>query len=423
MDAPGHHSPGFAHPPDLLNELRQEGIDYVLDVPNLGVAARRDPHKLPASVPEMVDARARTILHLLKTRPWQMLMAVFVAPDRVQHFFWPTEPAPLEDSRWTPIREVYQRIDARLGEILEHVDKNTTVMLVSDHGFGPARPALRCLNPLFARLGLLCYLEGGNRARGRLLRTLLLYGRRVVPQQLQLPLAQAFPKLRLFAISEHKYGSIDWSQTQAFATWGRVQINLQGRQPEGTVPLENYQSLRERVRDILLKLIDPATSRRLVRAVHWREDVYHGPYQDQAADLVVEWEDDVLRDAVRYDDEGDPISIQAPRRANPAGQIVGGHRPHGIFIIRGPNIKRGATVECARLYNIAPTILHLQGHSVPRDMDGKVLTDVFDEEYLCRHPVRYREPSEVSKPGTEMILGEEELRLIEARLKGLGYIE
>jgi predicted AlkP superfamily phosphohydrolase/phosphomutase len=423
MDAPGLHSPGFAHPPDLLEQLRQQDIDYVLDVPNMGTSSRRAPHGLPVSVRRMVDARARTLLHLMASRPWDVLMAVFVATDRVQHFYWPVGTVPLEDARWAPIRQLYQQIDGHLASILERIDEDTTILLVSDHGFGPVRSVLRCLNPLFARLGLLHYLEGRNRARGRLLRTLLLYGRRIVPQRFQLPLAQAFPRLRLHAISEHKYGGIDWSQTQVFATWGRLHINLQGRQQEGIVAPEEYQCLREHVREILLGLTEPTTGHQLVRAVHRREEIYCGPYTEQAADLVVEWDEKVARDVLRYDGEGEPIIIRAPQRIGPGGRIVGGHESQGIFVAWGPHIRRGAEIAGPTLYDIAPTILYLQDRPVPSDMDGQVLAGIFPEEYLRRNPVRYSEPSGASEQGAETVLDAEDSRTIEERLRGLGYIE
>ena len=423
MDAPGDRSPGFAHPPDLLDELRQHGIDYVLDVPNLGVASQRDPHRLPRSVPQMVDTRAHAILHLMKNHPWETLMAVFVATDRVQHCYWPAGAVPFENDEWAPIRQLYQQLDAHLACILEQIDENTTVLVVSDHGFGVMRPATRCLNPIFAHLGLLRQSEGVGRVRGRLLGILLQHGRRIIPQRFQLPLAQALPGLRLEAINERVHGGVEWSHTQVFATWDRVYVNLKGRQPEGTVSPDDYDPLRERVRDALLALTDPATRRRLVRAVHWPEEVYHGPFLEQAADLLVEWDYEAVREAVCYGAGKEAVIIEAPKWAGSGRRWSGSHRSEGILLAWGPSIKQGATVANATLYDIAPTVLYLQDHPVPSDMDGKVLTDIFTEEHVHRHPVRYGEPSETGLEAPGPVLGAEEARQVEERLRGLGYIE
>jgi predicted AlkP superfamily phosphohydrolase/phosphomutase len=423
MDAPGDRSPGFAHPPALLDELRQHGIEYLLDVPNLGIASQRDPHRLPAAVQEMVDARARTLLHLMDSHPWQALMAVFVATDRVQHFYWPPAGRPLDHPHWAPIRQLYQQVDAHLGHILDRLDDQTTVLLVSDHGFGPVRAAVRGLNTLFSRLGLLRYAPGGGRLQGRLLRTLLLLGRRIVPQQLQLSLAQAFPALRLRALGEKNLAGIHWPATRVFAQRVQVYLNLQGRQPEGIVSPRDYDALRQQVRDILLRLADPVTGRPLVRAVHRREDLYHGPYLERAADLLVEWQDKGVGDAFCYPGEGDPIVVQPLPASGAARRWGGTHRSPGILVAWGPSIKRGATVSDATLYDVAPTILHLQGHPIPRDMDGHVLTGILDEDYLRRHPVQYCDPASAIAPPPGAGLDEAGARQVAERLRGLGYLE
>ena len=425
MDTPGIHSPGFAHPPDLLDELRRQGIDYILDAPNLGVPSERDPYHLPRVVQDMIDTRARTLLHLMQTHPWDALMAVFVATDRVQHFFWPEDEIPLESPRWAPIRDLYQRMDAHLGELLKHVDADTTILIVSDHGFGSKQAAKRCLNLLFAHLGLLQHREGGSRLQTRLLKALLLYGRRSIPHRLQLPLAQAFPRLHLRAVDEPKYAGIEWSQTQVFSGIpGRnIRINLQGRQPEGMVPSEDYHLVRERVRNILMNLTDPDTGRRLVRTVHNREDLYHGPHTEQADDLLIEWEAELPEDGICYDAGDKRVIVRAPEESTGQKELTGGHRSEGIFIAYGPHIKSGTTVTGATLYDIAPTILYLQSHPIPTDMDGKVLTDIFTEEHLHHHPIHHSEPTGDRTQASAPELETEDIGKIEERLRNLGYIE
>jgi predicted AlkP superfamily phosphohydrolase/phosphomutase len=59
-----------------------------------------------------------------------------------------------------------------------------------------------------------------------------------------------------------------------------------------------------------------------------------------------------------------------------------------VLIAYGPHIRRGATVDNACLYDIAPTILYLQGQPIPGDMDGKVLDALFTPQHLRDHPVR-----------------------------------
>lgn len=425
MDAPGIHSSGFAHPADLLDQLARQGNDYLIDVPNLGVLSRRNPHEVPQSVKHMVDARAHAVLHLMKTRPWDVLMAVFVATDRMQHYFWPSPKASLGSADWAPIRSLYQRIDTFLGDALALAGKSTTVLVVSDHGFGPEQRAKLCVNSLFAHLGFLHYRKCGNKTKDRLLKHLLLYGRQVIPQQLQDPLARALPGLHLRAVSAHMFSDIDWSRTQVFASPnGReVKVNLQGRAQEGTVLPQDYHALRERVRDILLHLTDPATGSRVVEGVYRREEIYRGPYEDKGADLVIAWDERVVGDSLCCRVEGKPVIIRAPKKTGPGKEWTGMHRPHGIFIACGPYIKKGATVANVTLYDVAPTILYLQGHPIPRDMDGKVLTDIFTDGHLAHHPVKQTKPRGVTAQGAPANLDPKEALKVEERLRGLGYIE
>jgi predicted AlkP superfamily phosphohydrolase/phosphomutase/tetratricopeptide (TPR) repeat protein len=56
------------------------------------------------------------------------------------------------------------------------------------------------------------------------------------------------------------------------------------------------------------------------------------------------------------------------------------HRQYGIFCISGPNILRDERVYGATLLDITPTILTLFGLPVGRDMDGKVLEQVFKDK-------------------------------------------
>jgi predicted AlkP superfamily phosphohydrolase/phosphomutase len=225
---------------------------------------------------------------------------------------------------------------------------------------------------------------------GQLLKYLLLQGRQIIPDRLQAPLARALPRLRLRATGAHTIPSIDWSQTQVFASSSGedIFINIAGQQPEGTVPQDDYQRLRERVREILLNLTDPVTDRRVVRAVHCREDVRQGPYADQGGDLLIEWEDDLVAERLRYSAGGARVTVGPPEMQGSYERATGHHRSEGVLIAYGPHIRRGATVDDACLYDIAPTILYLQGQPIPGDMDGEVLDALFTPQHLREHPVQ-----------------------------------
>jgi len=62
--------------------------------------------------------------------------------------------------------------------------------------------------------------------------------------------------------------------------------------------------------------------------------------------------------------------------------------PHGIIIVKGPDIKPGHKIENAHVYDVLPTILHLLGKPAAEDMDGKVIVEAFQDDFMRSHPVQ-----------------------------------
>jgi predicted AlkP superfamily phosphohydrolase/phosphomutase len=397
MHTPSVQSPGAIYPPLVYKELRRHGIDYIIEIPHLADLCHRNPQRGLEEAQHLLNLHSRAILYLMKSRPWNVLLAVFDVTDVLQHFFWPDEQTPAESEHWGPIRNIYQLIDAFLHDALELAGENTTVLIVSDHGFGPAHFGKECLNQVFAQLGLLRFRQGGVQWKNRFLKNLLNQGRIIIPNWLQAYLVRTFPRLYGRTLHEYNFPGIDWSHTQVFAhPYGTsVYLNLKGREKRGIVPTENYDFLNNRVQEILSNLSDPATGREVVRKVYRRKDLYHGPYLDQAADLLIEWNEETLRDSLCCHTAGNPFTVQPLERPGRDRRVKGLHHPKGIFIAYGPNIKKRAKIVNAHLYDVAPTILYLQNHPIPNDMDGKVLTDIFNEEYYHQHPVKYIEPKKI----------------------------
>ena len=90
---------------------------------------------------------------------------------------------------------------------------------------------------------------------------------------------------------------------------------------------------------------------------------------------------------------------------------------------KGPHLRRGAEIYGARLIDIAPTLLYLLDQPVPRDMDGRVLIDLFESEFIESHPIRYDSSLEDIAARRSGDYSKEEAEQVEERLKALGYIE
>jgi predicted AlkP superfamily phosphohydrolase/phosphomutase len=219
------------------------------------------------------------------------------------------------------------------------------------------------------------------------------------------------------------FSAVDWSRTQAYAMGhvGQVFINLRGREPQGCVPPEEYEPVRQRVADALRELKHPQHDRPLVDEIIFREQAYEGPYTEQGADLLP------IMDGFRY--------IAFPLFASNA-QIVtaqvrgdsGCHRLHGILLVSGPGVKQGVKLDGAQIIDLAPTILYRMGQPVPDDMDGRVLTEMFEPAFVRAAPLTVEEQAgEATSPAAthhpEVELSPQDQAEIEARLRGLGYLE
>jgi arylsulfatase A-like enzyme len=93
---------------------------------------------------------------------------------------------------------------------------------------------------------------------------------------------------------------------------------------------------------------------------------------------------------------------------------------NGLIALMGEGIRENEIITGAQIIDVAPTILHLLGLSVPVDMDGRVLEQALQENSLASHPVRYAAAPE-GRGGQAGTYSQQESALIEERLKELGY--
>jgi predicted AlkP superfamily phosphohydrolase/phosphomutase len=103
----------------------------------------------------------------------------------------------------------------------------------------------------------------------------------------------------------------------------------------------------------------------------------------------------------------------------------GEHPPgtNGIILVKGPMIKKNYSIKNATVYDIAPTILYLYGIPIPKDMDGRVLTEIIEDHYLATHPVKYTSESSQKEVGGAIEINETMREKVEEKLRELGYIQ
>ncbi|MBK7202399.1 hypothetical protein [Candidatus Amarolinea dominans] len=197
---------------------------------------------------------------------------------------------------------------------------------------------------------------------------------------------------------------------------GQIRLNVAGREPQGCVaPGREYEQVREEIMARLRLLTDPSTGEAVVDEIYPREELYRGPYLEDAPDIVF------LPKRLEYFgfgeyEFGSHRVIEAMRRG-----ISGTHRMNGIFAALGEPVQPGVEISGASLADLAPTILHLLGQPIPAAMDGRVLIQALRGPLAAQTPQVVDTPAPVSTTGAFTLSAEDEAAISE-RLRGLGYV-
>jgi len=415
FDAPGFES-DFVHPSELKEVLRRNG--YVI------APLARTREAWSRQLYDSFQVQKRTYLELARTQHWDVLVMVFMQLDQVQHLFWhemENQIPPFGDT----ILQFYREANALLGKVLQELDDDTVLIVVSDHGAGPLRKAVS-INQWLCKEGYLALKQTSvsQRLRQRALLRMFTALKMYLPPAFKTPLKERFDQIRDKAESYLVTNQIDWAMTRAFSLgeYGGIFINLQGREAEGIVPPENYEPLRSEITERLAGLKDPDTGHPAIRQVYRREEIYNGPYVSKAPDLVLHWDYAYdCRERVGpehhgvFEDEASYLPFADYKK-------TGVHRLEGVLLMYGPSVQLGH-IEGAHLMDIAPTLLHLLGVPVPDDMDGRVLTEALDPQWLARHPIVRTTPDAPSGGDKEFEYSDEDQALVEKHLRALGYLD
>jgi predicted AlkP superfamily phosphohydrolase/phosphomutase len=171
----------------------------------------------------------------------------------------------------------------------------------------------------------------------------------------------------------------------------------------------------EKIRDDIIKdlktLRNPETGKLLKIDIFKPEDIYFGDYVNEAPDIIFILENGTIEvDAT--------LGIEDVfKKGSPFTGWTGTHTKNGLFIAKGPSIKKNHRVGKANILDILPTILKIYGIPLPTEIDGKPMDEILRFVLPEKEAISVKETS-----GDYNELSDREKALIEERLKRLGYI-
>jgi hypothetical protein len=240
---------------------------------------------------------------------------------------------------WDTHLGVYEAQDRMIARILDALDKDTLVMLVSDHGATPDGPML---DPYHA----------------------------LVPAGLTVMMGQEGPEIKSSSSLAEEIRILmktpDASKSKALPQREiYVYVNLKGRDPEGIVEPADYEKVQQQIIDALLTYVDPGTGKRPVALALAKKDArILGLYGDGIGDVVY----------ALYPWFGSQHGQILPTGEWGVGSLK------GLLVLNGPGIKKGYRLErTSGLQDIVPTICYLLDWPLPEQTEGAVLYQTFKD--------------------------------------------
>jgi predicted AlkP superfamily phosphohydrolase/phosphomutase len=323
----------YTYPASLKAEIAQTVGDYVIDVRDFRT---EDKDYLLQQIYDMTEKRCRLVKHFLRTKPWDFFMWVEMGVDRIHHAFWKfmdsAHPKHEPGNRYQDaILDYYRYLDGQIGEMLDLVPDDAAVLVMSDHGAQPMMGGI-CFNEWLMREE---YLALEDQPEGIV------------------PLTKC---------------EIDWQRTKAWGAggyYGRLFLNVAGREPQGVIPAEEYDATRDELVAKIEALTDPQ-GRHIGTRVFKPEETYR-QINNIPPDLIVYFGNLAWRSV-------GSVGLNAVHTfENDTGPDDANHAQHGLFILTTPGSPGRGRVSSRSWQSITPTMLELLGLQVPPDVEGESL--------------------------------------------------
>ncbi|MFB0559701.1 MAG: alkaline phosphatase family protein [Candidatus Lokiarchaeia archaeon] len=361
---PGFDSGHYTYPKELKHELIKK-FDYRISPKD---ELLLDKNKVIQEIIDLIKKRFLVAKYLWKIEKPSFLNLTIYYIDKVQHFFW---------NRKDILEKVWKVIDEELANLHDQIGEESYLFIISDHGFTDLKGMFR-LN-MWLRQKEYLHLKSEPFKQNSIFRLLWYLGLRrerieklIISLRLYGWLRKIFSEDTLIRVQHHLLPSelkvdiawvvdhLDWGKTKAImAPENYLYINIPKDSAE-------YDAFREKLIKEIKSIRDPRNDEKIVMDVKKREDIYYGEFLDLSPDLIL-----VPNEGYRIYDGLSQSPWDFSKKP-----WSGYHKLHGIFIAYGPKIKKREKTK-VRIYDIASTILHMFRIPQYRELDGRVLKEIF----------------------------------------------
>ncbi len=360
----------YTYPSNLKHEIREQFGEYHFDTKDFRT---EEKDRLLADIYTMTHQRFDVARYLAKNKEWDFFVMVEMGVDRIHHAFWKyfdtAHPKYEAGNRFeNAIHDYYVAVDAEVGKLIETLDEDTTVLIVSDHGAKRMDGGI-CFNQWLIEEGYLVLKEA--------------------------------------TACETKFdvNLVDWEKTTAWGDggyYGRLFLNIEGREPHGILPAADVECVKA---ELIAKLeaLGDESGASIGTKVYRPEEVY-AHVRNVAPDLIVYFGD------LHWRSVGSIGHPSIWTRENDTGPDDANHAQFGIFLMaeardfqRGLYSKPGGGERKTglSLYDIAPTVLRAFGIEPPQGVGRNSIGSATD---------------------AEDVYSEEEEAELARRLEDLGYL-
>ena len=354
-------------PSSLWPELERRFGSPIMPKEHFGKQTSKSLERLRATLLASTDQMCEIAIDLLDRDSWDFACIVFGAIHRAGHYLWDHSQI---DEQYTErgnadvlapsLTDVYESADAALGRVLEHVSRDTLVIVFAAHGMGPNPGWSDLLPNILAELER--HRSGKSPTRG-----LLYQLKQLLPFHWIRPILTRLPTSvtdRLVPLWSQTM--FDWNETPYFPVpmdhAGYLRINLRGRETQGIVTTSEYASLCSELERLLRSLRDEASGEPLVADIvrAYEEADADAPARALIPDLIVCWNGRPARSVRRVVSSELPDFAYDVPRFLPSGRS-GNHTDDGWFAARGPDVATKVLVARHSVLDLAPTILEYFG--------------------------------------------------------------